>query len=1576
MFRKINNRPIGGIQFFRDEEELVIGDDSNIETSVHVDLNKFPNDYQWGIDPEELWRDGNVQLMDLVNIKKPIFVKSSFQGFGIDIFTILWTVQPSVIADYDDLRQYVTKIQKGGHLSQDQILRLYIIQHMYREKPIVHGLYIYRRFRFMDILHWYTAKEARIKLDLLGRLTWPDKFISPTTELGVICLKMDEDSRKYFAAFYIHSLAMVTGIASMIDFTPFETTAATTDELRLDLSNFERALDEYCSDRWNSVEMGDQTQCPNDIFFGFLRLVNEVMKLLADEIVNDVQQETGGDLNFKTRRVRLPQLKERLDICTIIMIEEFFKYFMPRYTARMSVDCSLQRVLPRANNVYITMTDRMSIPRREQYSEFPEQRLRTMFARSLLGELTLGEQVEFTPLTLQPVVILNFAPQREGQTLNFTSHTFLNRCRWTEGQRRSTITVKDSGRTGVREDFPIQLFRQGVPIGEDQVNGTEDEINSFLETGSAVPSPWKDILGPFNGFTSLMHSLFSSQMNDELEAHNEKKKKAQQTTGNSNPRIAAVPTPTPAGSSSQHASAAGSSSQHASTQQAANQAQPQQQPDDAPPAFPSFESNIAATPYEPVEWENESDRGSHRETRELVNYAEQIEDYRNDLEDSDNEYEVYPEEDRIRDTNYNVVDNGDTFERFYAEILSWLINPADTHKDEHINGHPTDNGKWILNYFRRDGRFFLRNLTHAQNVNAYKNHLRAFTMLGVRATVVDKMQENRFRVMKAARDNFLNDLYDGEADVPFAEMEIEGCQASKNLIHGVATSDDAQQNRELFDDCLRGLTLCVAYVERHQRHRRCPIPPNSPITRTDEDTSAFVFMLIRRMQIRNFTEQEILERDPSDTAIEHINVRFSLNRDVMKKQGFVLQAGQTLRFFPVCSLASDLRVAKAIERIHQLPESFLNRLFGPRCVPITYTPHEVRSPPSNSDLTMQMTDTPLPTTPNQVRQALRNQCDPGSLRYLIRCLHRNDCRMDRTHFNAIVQSVRTIGAGHPGSSGMSMVQGPPGTGKTNNLIFLLGAIIHHSQYGHMVPHANRVRFPQTPRNDNIHRRSNSDTAFRVLVVASSNVAVDNILLRVHREGIQDGNGGVIRPQMLRIARHDYEPLDPEVNQYLVRNASRLYDADHRERNNASLRAKRNRASECILYFSTSSAVGSAQFKELDQHIDIVCHDESAQSLESETMIPLTATNTIEGQRRLYYLGYGDEEQLPALTLVPNMLYSSKTLRHAPFHTNNIKMSLFQRLIYNNRVTVSFLSAQFRMHPAISQVTSVPYYACYFACPLGIEPFLTPFNQPALNANAFHPMTFIDTSALSTRFERDAGDGQISNQTESNLVVQIIQRLYTLVPEDTLDGQIAVIAPYRSQVQNLSTTLQQNLPGHNHLQNRMRRNITVCTVDSMQGSQRDVVIFTTTRSNRQGRVGFVREPQRLNVSVSRARKLNIIIADHGTIDKRGRQGTIFGIESFTDIYECCATGRFEGARLARATLNRNYVQGNNGQPQYEIAYRPVRSLHSTRSRTNNNSGPNNQGPFAAPPAPQAPNQEMQFIPSFDFSGLYPDANSPL
>ena len=105
----------------------------------------------------------------------------------------------------------------------------------------------------------------------------------------------------------------------------------------------------------------------------------------------------------------------------------------------------------------------------------------------------------------------------------------------------------------------------------------------------------------------------------------------------------------------------------------------------------------------------------------------------------------------------------------------------------------------------------------------------------------------------------------------------------------------------------------------------------------------------------------------------------------------------------------------------------------------------------------------------------------------------------------------------------------------------------------------------------------------------------------------------------------------------------------------------------------------------------------------------------------------------------------------------------------------------------------------------------------------------------------------------------------------------------------------------HVTNALR-NIQICTVDSMKGSQRDVVIFSTTRSNNKSKVRFTRDYRRLNVSVSWTRYFNVIIADYSTISTRGsRTGNMKGIKELEIIYSMYARNEQPGARMAKAVL---------------------------------------------------------------------------
>ena len=985
--------------------------------------------------------------------------------------------------------------------------------------------------------------------------------------------------------------------------------------------------------------------------------------------------------------------------------------------------------------------------------------------------------------------------------------------------------------------------------------------------------------------------------------------------------------------------------------------------------------------------------------RELVNYAKQIEDYEQDIQDSDNEFdEVSPQETAVlhRDNNYPFLNNIEDVEAFYAEILGWLVNPDNIATRGHINSSTRSNAYWLEEVFKGPGKFILRNVSNAPDLKAYSMHTMALLMLTCRANVIQALKEDKFLPLK--NRDFMDDLHHADhrddCGIEFLEMEIQEVSATPTLLHFTATSENEQLNRHILDDCLMGLTLCIAQVERGLTSRRCPIPRKS--TRRSQDMTHLMFCLIRRVAVHHLETGDEIELEVGQAAIEQLTVRMTMSREALRLEGFCLEPGQSIRFVPVCSLASEFRILKAIPRLALIPDNFRERMFGNRLVKVPYNQVEVRQPPSNSILTEAMTIGAFHEDPAAIRQMVEAQTDNGCRDYLVRCANRNDCEVHESHFNALLQMTRVLGDAAPGTSGMGMIKGPPGTGKTTTIIHLLGALLHHSEYGHMVPIDQQVTHVRTPATDTRMRRSRNPNALKILVVASSNAAVDNILERLHENGIPDGHGGTLRPRMLRIARHNHVPKHP-LGQYLIRSEARLYDEGHEERNNPSLAAKRACADECIIFLTTANCAGSGQLKELNQVFDAVIQDEAGFTLEWETLVPLTAACTHRdlGCGRLYYFAIGDEKQLPALSFIPNMILSAGVMREAPFDVATVQRSLFERLIMGRRVTFFFLSAQFRMHPTISHLTSPPVYNHYFDCPVPLPEFQRRYNQPQVYNDGFYPMSFLDTSGIAEmdRAERDEGNGNITNNLEAQIVVQLVDTLFDLVG-DEVNNQIAVICPYRTQVDCISTKLRlrsRALERNNHRQpGQPQRNVTVCTVDAMQGSQRSVVIFSMTRSNRHGDVGFVKEMRRLNVSLSRARYLNIIVGDMSTMDtnpidqgryygKRSRFGNFSstgsrafgkhrsratrGIPTIMNIYDRCSTHEEQGARVARVTRNAELTASpTNNNPMFHIDYLPMRTIPATRGQR---SAQNAAGRSTL----------MRVIPTFNFFTLYNQNGAP-
>ena len=126
--------------------------------------------------------------------------------------------------------------------------------------------------------------------------------------------------------------------------------------------------------------------------------------------------------------------------------------------------------------------------------------------------------------------------------------------------------------------------------------------------------------------------------------------------------------------------------------------------------------------------------------------------------------------------------------------------------------------------------------------------------------------------------------------------------------------------------------------------------------------------------------------------------------------------------------------------------------------------------------------------------------------------------------------------------------------------------------------------------------------------------------------------------------------------------------------------------------------------------------------------------------------------------------------------------------------------------------------------------------------------------------REGEDYMISSDGESGsyspLEVTVIQScLQRLNQEISAQGEkysIGIITPYRAQLELIRNRLKQ-IP-LSHIE------VDINTVDAFQGSQRDIIIYSTVRSSNQRRIGFLKEEARLNVAFSRAKRALIIVGD--------------------------------------------------------------------------------------------------------------------
>lgn len=283
-------------------------------------------------------------------------------------------------------------------------------------------------------------------------------------------------------------------------------------------------------------------------------------------------------------------------------------------------------------------------------------------------------------------------------------------------------------------------------------------------------------------------------------------------------------------------------------------------------------------------------------------------------------------------------------------------------------------------------------------------------------------------------------------------------------------------------------------------------------------------------------------------------------------------------------------------------------------------------------------------------------------------------------------------------------------------------------------------------------------------------------------------------------------------------------------------------------FLRNKAVGQLEF-------DVCIIDEASKATVTEALVPMV--------RSKRWILLGDTRQLPPSD--EDLLRNTELLDEYGLSREDVRSTLFQRLVdLLPDHSQLLLEQQYRMVRPIGDLISTCFYEGQLRSP---------------NTDALHgyetvvgrTVTWIDTSALGDR-RREKGIKSYANRAEAQLVVSQLETIDGAIDRglikprnDKTQLEVLVIAPYKSQVEELRRRLAPK--SFRHLATD------VLSVDAVQGRESDLALFSVTRSNPYGKLGFLGVDywRRINVALSRARFGLTIVGDADFI--RGTHGAL-------------------------------------------------------------------------------------------------------
>lgn len=365
----------------------------------------------------------------------------------------------------------------------------------------------------------------------------------------------------------------------------------------------------------------------------------------------------------------------------------------------------------------------------------------------------------------------------------------------------------------------------------------------------------------------------------------------------------------------------------------------------------------------------------------------------------------------------------------------------------------------------------------------------------------------------------------------------------------------------------------------------------------------------------------------------------------------------------------------------------------------------------------------------------------------------------------------------------------------------------------------------------------------VLVCAPSNTAVDQLTEKIHRTNLK----------VIRVCAKSREAIDSPVSFLALHNQIRNMDMNSELKKLQQLkdetgelssgdekryRILKKQAEKDLLEAAdviSCTCVGAGDPRLSRIKFNSILIDESMQSSEPEAIIPV-----VLGARQLILVG--DHCQLGPVVMCKKAAKAG------------LSQSLFERLVVLG-IRPLRLEVQYRMHPELSQFPSNFFYEGSLQNGVCAEDRKLKIDFPWPSPEC--PMFFLVTQGL----EEIAGSGtSYLNRTEAANVEKIATRF---LKSGIRPSQIGIITPYEGQ----RAYLVQYMQYQGSLHSNLYQEIEIASVDAFQGREKDIIIMSCVRSNEHQGIGFLNDPRRLNVALTRAKYGIIIVGNPKVLSKQ-------------------------------------------------------------------------------------------------------------